>query len=952
MVLLRPSRGIVLTACLALICSAPSALATKLVRFHGEANPQSAKFYWEVREWAPDWQGFVIAKKQEDRWLHLTSEPILPGLYYQRDWEEMGVAGDFLSTVMQRLEKLTRGGDSEKTPEMMLELLQVRGGLGTGDRIAMKNDFAVAVASGFGLVDRSYRAPIDQEYGLFVVREDGSIDETPIDRFETKEYFRCLDLAVEGYSLKFESKNVHVNWELSEETFQNLGVFGYYIYSRIAGSSDDWRKLTKAPIWGQKTDDRFIFEYVDTPEPHDDLLEYAVEPITVFQNKLAWRKLVVERPPEYSPPTDLSVARSDSYLYVLNWNFPDNTTFPETTLLEVERAMFSEQQLKELGLDMQPRDGDYEVAAMIDSSAARSWVDPLRISEPYHVFYRVTLVDLQTKRAFESTSLYKLLQPNIPPKPVSKLTARLMPKTDQSGAKVRLSWQEKAEDAPLTEYFAVASDRNSDEIIEHSSFQIEENFFELEVGDVRKVCTFRVTPIGYDNLEGHSREVKLYVPKLRLDPFPKGSEIEYRPRLNELASTISWEYGDRTDIVGFRIKHLESDEILADVDEVKADSSEWVWRGEMLKSEKRIPIQIEAVGVFDYITSLPKVAYLDNSPQHVKRNYSLPEVEFSEVSLYEDNGKRVLVLKWEPWDEELYGDVARLGLGPGGPDELDKVTLYRMPWHHYRETENGKLVVELPEDLEGNTSIRLVPLYPDEAGRPVIKGRFTEFLVDLDDSTDAIPQASDKAETTESKIPLAEALHWETRLIEEEASFSDEFMTGLFAFKNVGPNPIEIRKINSSCGCTTVQLDKRLYLPGESGEVVAIFEFEGRTGRQTKVVDVYVEGYEDPVRLILRTTIPKVLSIKPAFQTWESGEERTPKYSLLDVEIEESVKITAVESSDSRMKVELEEIEGSKDSRLKLTPEASKESFNVTVMVKTNYPAENPKSYPVKIQVR
>ena len=40
-----------------------------------------------------------------------------------------------------------------------------------------------------------------------------------------------------------------------------------------------------------------------------------------------------------------------------------------------------------------------------------------------------------------------------------------------------------------------------------------------------------------------------------------------------------------------------------------------------------------------------------------------------------------------------------------------------------------------------------------------------------------------------------------------------------FAFTNTGRAPLKITKIKSTCGCTVTQLEKREYVPGESGTI-------------------------------------------------------------------------------------------------------------------------------------
>jgi hypothetical protein len=123
---------------------------------------------------------------------------------------------------------------------------------------------------------------------------------------------------------------------------------------------------------------------------------------------------------------------------------------------------------------------------------------------------------------------------------------------------------------------------------------------------------------------------------------------------------------------------------------------------------------------------------LKNVPLHYGRNYSLPEADIKSIAIYEKDGAKVLALEWEPWAEELFADVERLGIGPAEANKYTPIPLYQIGWHKYLESANGKLVVELPDFLKGEVLMRLVPMYLDGNDRLAVPGVFTQFSVNLD----------------------------------------------------------------------------------------------------------------------------------------------------------------------------------------------------------------------------
>ena len=73
-----------------------------------------------------------------------------------------------------------------------------------------------------------------------------------------------------------------------------------------------------------------------------------------------------------------------------------------------------------------------------------------------------------------------------------------------------------------------------------------------------------------------------------------------------------------------------------------------------------------------------------------------------------------------------------------------------------------------------------------------------------------------------------------------------------YKFKNEGKSDLIIRKIRSTCGCTTVAPEKKVIKPGESSSVKVIFNPGTRKGKQNK--SIYVIS-NDPKKSNIRLTI-------------------------------------------------------------------------------------------------
>ena len=119
---------------------------------------------------------------------------------------------------------------------------------------------------------------------------------------------------------------------------------------------------------------------------------------------------------------------------------------------------------------------------------------------------------------------------------------------------------------------------------------------------------------------------------------------------------------------------------------------------------------------------------------------------------------------------------------------------------------------------------------------------------------------------------LRAELTWTQKTIELQADAKADVLEAHFRFTNAGAKPIDIRQVQTSCGCTTVALEQRHYEPGQAGEIIARFDVGGRVGLQKKTIAVFCRDALMPTTLSLVVHIPELVRIQPAFLTWQQGE--------------------------------------------------------------------------------
>ena len=165
------------------------------------------------------------------------------------------------------------------------------------------------------------------------------------------------------------------------------------------------------------------------------------------------------------------------------------------------------------------------------------------------------------------------------------------------------------------------------------------------------------------------------------------------------------------------------------------------------------------------------------------------------------------------------------------------------------------------------------------------------------------------------------ALRWDKKIIELQPGSSEKTARADFAFTNIGNQPVTIESVKSSCGCTTVGLEKKTYQPGEKGRITGVFTMGSRKGDQVKSIRVNVRGETDPIVLTMVTHIGEAIKLEPSLVFWRAGE--APRAKIINVKLPDGMRITRVTSSDPAITATLETTGEKGECKITVTPEAT-----------------------------
>ena len=142
------------------------------------------------------------------------------------------------------------------------------------------------------------------------------------------------------------------------------------------------------------------------------------------------------------------------------------------------------------------------------------------------------------------------------------------------------------------------------------------------------------------------------------------------------------------------------------------------------------------------------------------------------------------------------------------------------------------------------------------------------------------------------------SLKWEQTQLELHPALGETKAIGSFKYHNDGSQPVYIKSVHTSCGCTTTSRQKDVVQPGESGEITATFNIGSSTGLQQKAVQVETDDPKAPVTVLtLRAIIPQAVELRPTFVYWQSGDPAKPKTITVKLAKELGAKNLKVTSS-------------------------------------------------------
>lgn len=178
-------------------------------------------------------------------------------------------------------------------------------------------------------------------------------------------------------------------------------------------------------------------------------------------------------------------------------------------------------------------------------------------------------------------------------------------------------------------------------------------------------------------------------------------------------------------------------------------------------------------------------------------------------------------------------------------------------------------------------------------------------------------------------------LRFERTSIDLEHDARETKQMGVFRFKNDGDRPVTILAVRSCCGCTTTDLQKRVYQSGEAGEIRVFYSPGSETGERRKSIEVVSDDTEFPtITLELRATIEPAFRIASRIASWQKGDPTKPREIEIEIRRREPLELTSVVCSSDKVKATLVQVVIGRRYKLTVVPKSTQNPVKALITVR------------------
>ena len=202
-----------------------------------------------------------------------------------------------------------------------------------------------------------------------------------------------------------------------------------------------------------------------------------------------------------------------------------------------------------------------------------------------------------------------------------------------------------------------------------------------------------------------------------------------------------------------------------------------------------------------------------------------------------------------------------------------------------------------------------------------------------------------------ARLP-AGALAWDRLKVEIAATPGQSELAATFPFRNQSGGSVTLGAVTPGCGCTTANLTKKIYAPGESGEIAIAYKIGDRMGKQSVTITVETEDPKDRYHLTLLVDIPTLVTIEPRLVFWNTGDTATEKSIYVSAGGPANVKLISARADNAEIETRIEEIEAGRKYRLQVRPLKRGGELNTAIQAEVHIDGVGSRTYSAAVYLK
>ena len=174
----------------------------------------------------------------------------------------------------------------------------------------------------------------------------------------------------------------------------------------------------------------------------------------------------------------------------------------------------------------------------------------------------------------------------------------------------------------------------------------------------------------------------------------------------------------------------------------------------------------------------------------------------------------------------------------------------------------------------------------------------------------------------------------------------------VYKFKNVGDTTVTVLKTKSSCQCSAGEMKKKIFKPGETGELEMTMPFGVTKGQIRKKIYLYTKGdskrfYE----LRIGANVPEYIKISPKYLKWKNGDPNVQKTIQIKIVHKTEIDIKSIKSSLPNWTVKKEVVKQGWAYKIHVQPRNTTTAERTVLTITLDFPEDKPLEYRLNARV-